>query len=146
MDGEHPPLFLYECWMVIFLSRSVGCCIYPGTATSKGVSILWHRQNYKLIAFARNYRSDLRIKKGGAQEVCPLVWKNLRTIQRERDHSATITRLSTDPTTAQSRRNKTGENRPSRPPIVVRETHQQRRHFGSAYRAGGTTFCDEMPC
>ena len=87
----------------------------------------------------------LHPKAGDAGSVSPGVGKSLRTVQRERDDLTTSTRLAIDPTTARKSRKKLGKNLQSRPPIVARETNQQRRQFCSVYFTGVTTLCDEVP-
>ena len=78
-------------------------------------------------------------KSGDAGSVSPGVGKSLRTVQRERDDLTTSTDLTIDPTTARKSRKRLGKNRPSRPPIVARQTRQQRRHFCNVYHTGVTT-------
>ena len=83
-------------------------------------------------------------KSGDAGGVSPGVGKSLRTVQRERDDLTTSTRLAIDPTTARKSRKRLGKNCPSRPPIVARQTRQQRQ-FCNVYFTGVTTLCDEAP-
>ena len=78
-------------------------------------------------------------KGGDAGNVSPGVGKSLRTVQRERDGLKTSARLAIDPTTSRKSRKRSGKNWPSRPPIVARQTRQQRRHFCNVYHTGVTT-------
>ena len=87
----------------------------------------------------------LDAENGDAGSVSPGAGKSLRTAQRERDDLTTSTRLAIDPTTARKSRKRLGENRPSRPPIVARQTHQRRRQFCHIFVTGVTNFCDEVP-
>ena len=94
----------------------------------------------------RNVTRVILDPKGGeAGSVSPGVGKSLRTVQRERDDLTTSTRLAIDPTTAQKSRKRLGKNGPSRPPIVARQTRQQRRQFCNVYFTRVTTLCDEVP-
>ena len=73
----------------------------------------------------RNVTGVILDPKGGdAGSVSPGVEKSFRTVQRERDESTTSTSLAIDPTTARKNRKRLGKNRPSRPPIVARQTRQ----------------------
>ena len=82
-------------------------------------------------------------KGGDRGSVSPGLEKN-SGLYRERDDSATITRLAKDSTTTRKNKTRLRKNRPSRPPTVVRETRPQRRQFCGAYFIGGTTLCDEV--
>ena len=118
--------------------RGLGLVLYRKTDHKKPNPTKFSANTLLITATTECCRSDLTTKSRGHRKCVPVVGKRLRTVQRERDDSAIITRLATDSITARGSRKRLGKNRPSRPPIVVRETRQQLRRFCSVYFTGVT--------
>ena len=112
---------------------------------SREASLISNYIQYELMR-RRNGTGEILDPKGGdAGSVSPGVDKSLRTAPRERDDLTTSTRLAIDSTSARKSRKRLGKNWPSRPPIVARQTCQQRRQFCCVHFTGVTTLCDEVP-